>query len=233
MDVSPAGIAVLDRAGPITAAKRRAEELLGLSRAEIMTRDYDASAWHITDHHGRELPAEALPFRRVLATGEPVYGGEVAMLRRPGERLPLTVNAVPLLDARSEFRSVVVAFEDVTAQVRSAREPQHRAILQHAWLDAVPVPVYYTAPDDRIAGCDDALAGMTCLPRGQIVEQRQSLLLLAAQAAELPLASQPDPPVATTSQVVMPVRGSEAMPGRTITMVVLPLTPEAPASESP
>jgi PAS domain S-box-containing protein len=122
MDTSPVSITMVNREGEITFANARAEEILGLSKKELMGRTYHAPEWHITDFDGEPFAEEDLPFRQVLRTGEPVYDVRHAIEWPNGRRVLLSVNGAPLLDEEGRVERVVFAIEDVTKQVQAERK---------------------------------------------------------------------------------------------------------------
>lgn len=121
METSPNAITVVGAQGEITFANSPAEEILGLTRAEITARTYDAPEWRITDEEGGPFPEEALPFRRVKETGEPVYGVCHAIEWPDGGRTLLSINSAPLTDEAGRFDGIVSVIEDVTERQQAER----------------------------------------------------------------------------------------------------------------
>ncbi len=126
METSPVGITLLNPAGQITFANRRAEQILGLTRSEILQRVYNAPEWRITGLAGQPFPAEALPFRRVLELGQPVYDVEHAIEWSDGRRVLLSVNAAPLSAPTGGLTGIVATIEDIT-DWRQAQESLRRS----------------------------------------------------------------------------------------------------------
>ncbi|NMB75901.1 MAG: response regulator [Myxococcales bacterium] len=122
METSPVSICFVDREGHITFANQRAEQLLGVRQSEIVQRRYNASAWKITSWDGRPFPDEELPFSRVKATRQPVFGVRHAIEWPDGRRVLLSINAAPLFSAAGDFDGMVASFEDATEEVRAQRE---------------------------------------------------------------------------------------------------------------
>jgi two-component system cell cycle sensor histidine kinase/response regulator CckA len=140
-ETSPVAITVVDRNGRIIFANQRAEEILGLTRDEIIRRDYNEPAWSITDFEGKPFADDELPFRRVLATAAPVFGLQHAIRWPDGKQIFLSINGAPLLLASGEVDAVVFAMEDVTAQ-RQAEEALRASerrlqLINDAMLDLV------------------------------------------------------------------------------------------------
>ncbi len=138
LETSPAGIMLVDRAGQITFANARAEQVLGLTRAEIIGRAYNAPAWHITDYAGQPFPDEQLPVSRVLATGQPIYRVRHAIQWPDGRRVLLSINAAPLFDPSGQVDGVVAAAEDVTEQVQAGEAVQESERRLRAIIDSAP-----------------------------------------------------------------------------------------------
>jgi PAS domain S-box-containing protein len=128
METSPVGISVVDRTGEISFANSRAAEILGVTEKEIGGLLYDDPGWRITDYDGNPWPDEALPFRRVMATGQPVYDVRHAIEGPTGRRILLSINAAPLFDQVGRVDSVISVIEDVTARVQE--EQQRRKQLE-------------------------------------------------------------------------------------------------------
>jgi len=126
METSPVGITLVNRAGQITFANATAEKILGLTKSEITQLTYNDPAWQITDYDGRPMPDEALPFRRVLATGQPVYDVRHAIIWPSGRRMLLLINAAPLFSPSCKVDGLVATIEDVTEWLRKSNVKSRR-----------------------------------------------------------------------------------------------------------
>jgi PAS domain S-box-containing protein len=138
LETSPAGIMRVNRAGQITFANARAEQVLGLTAGEALGRAYNAPAWHITDYAGQPFPDEQLPVSQVLATGQPVYDVRHAIQWPDGRRVLLSISAAPLFDSSGQVDGVVTAAEDVTERVRAAEIVQESERRLRAIIDSAP-----------------------------------------------------------------------------------------------
>ncbi len=110
----PIGVLLLDEDGLIIDANARAETVLGLSRSEITTRVYNDPTWGIVDDTGTPIPAAELPFARVTATEEPVFGYEHGISRADGSERWLSVNAAPIRSDAADRNGVVAIITDLT-----------------------------------------------------------------------------------------------------------------------
>ncbi len=129
METSPVGITLVNRAGQITFANATAEKILGLTKSEITQLTYNDPAWQITDYDGQPMPDEALPFRRVMATGQPIYDVRHAIRWPNGRRKLLSINAAPLFNPSCRVDGLVATIEDVTERVEE--EEHQRQELKH------------------------------------------------------------------------------------------------------
>jgi PAS domain S-box-containing protein len=141
MDATPAAVFIAhDRECRNVTANAEATRLLRLRPGESPSLSAPGRrAFEITAD-GEPLPLEQLPLQKAAATGEEVWGRELA-IGFPDGRDPLHVlmNAVPLRDERGEVFGAVAAFVDITAQKMAAEslklEAQHKdeflAVLAH------------------------------------------------------------------------------------------------------
>jgi PAS domain S-box-containing protein len=128
----PDGIAILNRAGRFVAANAAAEQILRLTQSNLADRTYNDRTWSISTVDGQPFPEEALPFVRVMQTGQPVYGVEHAITHSDGTRTVLAVNASPLLDGEGQVTHVVAALCDITDRKQAEEEYRQRLQAQSA-----------------------------------------------------------------------------------------------------
>ncbi|MDD5028601.1 MAG: PAS domain S-box protein [Rhodoferax sp.] len=131
MVTSPVGIAVVSRQGQITFANPQAESILGLSKQEITLRSYNAPEWHTTAVDGGPLRDDEHPFSRVMATRQPVFDAQHAIVWPDGHRVLLSINGAPIFDAQGEIEAVAFAIEDITE--RKLVEDALRFVAQRGW----------------------------------------------------------------------------------------------------
>lgn len=114
IEEGPAGITMVNTAGKLLYANRRAEAILGLKKSEIVGRTYDAPEWRITHFDGSHFPRQSTPFERVRREGVPVYGVEHAVCWPDGTRKCLYIDGVPLTAGPGGEGRIVFTIEDVT-----------------------------------------------------------------------------------------------------------------------
>ena len=116
LETTPVGMAILDQNGAFVRANERAEEILGLSEAEITSRQYDTPDWDLVAADGTSMPSRELPFNQVMETGEPVYDYVHGIEPPDGTRKWLSINAAPLTDDDGVIECVIAAITDITDQ---------------------------------------------------------------------------------------------------------------------
>jgi len=112
LDLSPAAVVVLDGEGSIIRSNKLAETTLGLSKAEIAERTFNDDKWRIVDENGEPVSDDALPFRQVAETGDPIFDVEHGIRRPDGELVWLSINAAPLWDDAPSSDQVVAVLSD-------------------------------------------------------------------------------------------------------------------------
>ncbi|MBV0924416.1 PAS domain S-box protein [Halomicroarcula limicola] len=120
IETSPVGIVIVGADGTIEFANERAEEIYGRSRDELELFSHDDSRWDLVDTQGDPLPAEELPFNRVVESGEPIFDAELGLRKPDGRRVWVSVNGSPLGtdDDDDDGGRAVFTFTDITDRLR-------------------------------------------------------------------------------------------------------------------
>ncbi|GAA6141330.1 ATP-binding protein [Hydrogenophaga sp. 5NK40-0174] len=134
IDNISAGVLVFLPDQTLSSANRAARSFFGWHLTEPIDQDLsDRTLWHLLAEDGQTLVKHAMPFYRVLATGQPVrdvilgFAPEGAAADSSKVRWALT-STFPENDAQGRLRHVVQTFVDVTS-VREAQQKQEQ--LQH------------------------------------------------------------------------------------------------------
>ncbi len=110
------GMVVLDPLGNVTSCNAAACEMLGTTEAVLLTMNSHDARWRTFDEHGEELPSCEQAALRALRTRQPVRNSVMGVQQRAGAVTWLTVNAVPVFNARDELKQIVCTFSDITAR---------------------------------------------------------------------------------------------------------------------
>lgn len=119
---SVAGIVVLGDDGRFHYANPRAESILGRSLTELQQQHFNPEHWRATDVQGRPVSAHRSEIRRALAAGETVFGVRRTITLPDGGERHLSLNAAPLFEASGVPDRMVIAINDITAQVEYERD---------------------------------------------------------------------------------------------------------------
>lgn len=121
IDDGPTATLIVNHEGLITYANGVAENSLQLFRSEITGRTYNDPDWAITAVDGTPIRDDELPFAIIARTRKPLYGYEHAIRSADNSRRILRINGRPLSDSGQGAGSIVLTFEDVTAEFEAER----------------------------------------------------------------------------------------------------------------
>jgi len=146
LDCMGEGFLLRGPAGEIQACNRAAEQLLGLSAAQLLGREGLDPGWHLIREDGSPCPEAEQPAQVVLRQGTRVSNQVLGVHRPDGSLAWALVNAEPLRDGAGALQGVVSVFLDITR--RKEAESRYRAVTQN-----VPGIMYQfqTWPDGRLA----------------------------------------------------------------------------------
>ncbi|MCB1317408.1 MAG: PAS domain S-box protein, partial [Leptospiraceae bacterium] len=118
----PEGLVMQDTDGRIKVCNPRAEEILGLSRAQLTgLRSIDPN-WRAVHEDGTEFPGENHPAMVALRTGKEQRNVLMGVHRPDGSRVWININSSPVYDnLRRHLTGVISTFSDVTAIKRTER----------------------------------------------------------------------------------------------------------------
>ena len=119
--------------GNVVYTNRAFVEIFGRPADEASVLGDLPATYRIRDFAGNPFPVDRLPFSRALATGERVTSDET-VIHRPDGRIPLRVVAQPVKNGAGVITHVIVAFIDITDEVKARTE---RALLETRLMDVV------------------------------------------------------------------------------------------------
>lgn len=117
MDSVADGVFTVDRQWRITSFNRAAERITGISSTEALGRTC-REVFHSNICDG------ACALRACLDSDQPVVNKSIFILRPDGARVPISISAAPLRDARGQVIGGVETFRDLTALQLMRRELQ-------------------------------------------------------------------------------------------------------------
>jgi diguanylate cyclase (GGDEF)-like protein/PAS domain S-box-containing protein len=132
LDVMPAGVVVVDRAGNLTDSNLSAERILGETREDLLARNLGSPDWHALRPDGSPMSPEEFPGMCALRERCAVLNVEMGILQ--GNAVPrwLIVNAVPM---DTEDGPAVIVFSDISEgkrqqQLLAASEKRFRILFE-------------------------------------------------------------------------------------------------------
>lgn len=161
MEVIDKGIVVQNQARQIIYGNRAAMRIFGVGDGKKLSDELKLDRWRIVDQRGQEMPADAMPAHRALATGQVVESVLMGLYHREHKHLVwLTVTSVPQFAPGGDRPAQVTSiFSDVTALKRdSALFDRAQSLAQiGGWeWDAGRDRVYLTDEALRILGAPQA-----------------------------------------------------------------------------
>jgi PAS domain S-box-containing protein len=126
---SPLAKLVIQADGTIIQANARAGELFNTDPSDLVGRSQGEDDWVAIDGNDSEIPVDELPFARVLATNQPVYGTEYTIRRAESKDIDVSVNAAPVRDASGSITYVIATLEDITLRHIQAAELERQVDL--------------------------------------------------------------------------------------------------------
>jgi PAS domain S-box-containing protein len=157
--------------GEVIYANRAFQKILGMDAVPGVDIAGAPATYGIFDREGRSYPVEDLPFSRALARGEPVVVDDIVIHRADGVRTWVRAFANPVRGAGGQVSHVVVAFTDITAEVRAIVE--RAEIEKHLAVAVHHAPVLFFTMDKGgvLTAAEGALKGVIEDGRAAIVGQ--------------------------------------------------------------
>ena len=117
------GVVMLDKDGKITTSNKRASIILGLTREELLGKEFGDSSWKSIKSDGNPFPWYEFPTVVTLQTGFPQRNVKMGVNLPNGLFVWLSINSEALIRA-GEFEpyAVVVSFADITDSVNREEE---------------------------------------------------------------------------------------------------------------
>ncbi len=142
LDAIKAAIVVHDSDTKIIACNKMAEELLGLSKDQMLGKAAIDPAWDFLNETGSSLPLKLYPVNQVLSSRKPLKDF-IAGIRCPDKSEPVwvLVNAEPSVDQDGTIFQVVTTFMDITQRKRAEEELKRSGEMLRAIIEAAPTAI--------------------------------------------------------------------------------------------
>jgi PAS domain S-box-containing protein len=153
-------------------ANRAFQEILGMDAVSGVDIEGAPTTYGIFDRQGRPYPVEELPFSRALRAGAPVQVDDMVIHRADGRRVHVRAFATPVRAGAGGNDLVIVAFNDITAEVTAIAERKTAESHLNLALEHAPIIIYATDIEGRITLAQGAGLQNAAIPRdvvGQVV----------------------------------------------------------------
>src|SRR4051812_8982771 len=157
--------------GELAYANRTFASILGVdARDDVYVGEY-AATYRLRDAAGRPYPEDQLPFVRAMQERKTVVVDDVMIERRDGTRVNVRAFGKPVFDASGTITHVMVAFIDITAQVRAEQASADARERLRTAIDHAPV-ILFTVDREAVVTLSEGagLRGMGFKP-GELVGQ--------------------------------------------------------------
>ncbi|MDP3132868.1 MAG: PAS-domain containing protein, partial [Burkholderiaceae bacterium] len=119
-EVLPVGISLTDPQGNIIDCNPASEQLLGITKADHLARNYAGKEWLIYREDGTPMPVQEYASVRALNSRQPVRNS-VMQVQVGERRVVLSVSAMPVDDPNL---GVVIGYVDITELMRARQEAE-------------------------------------------------------------------------------------------------------------
>jgi len=119
------GVLTIDHNWQITSFNRRAEEITGFKKQEVLGK-LCRTVFGMQDASGKILCSRDCPMKQALVSGHPVPEHELEITNRYGKKLILRMNISLLKDESGEVIGGVETFRDITAMVTLQKQLKGR-----------------------------------------------------------------------------------------------------------
>ena len=111
------GLVVQNSKGNIQAINTRAEQILGLSRDQMMGKTSLNPMWKCIHEDGTDYPSEEYPIHQTLKTGLPIYHNIMGVHKPDSSLTWIKINSVPVLkNDDNKVLLAVATFTDITQE---------------------------------------------------------------------------------------------------------------------
>lgn len=114
MNISPAGILVLDKDGKVIYANQTFSKNTGYEQKEVVGKTFSELNFRLFDTSGNPLQYSEISVIKALTRKEEVKFSEVCLEKTDGSRVVLSVNASPILDKEGNIAGAISISLDIT-----------------------------------------------------------------------------------------------------------------------
>jgi PAS domain S-box-containing protein len=171
------GLVLHDNAGKIIECNAAAENILGLSRAQLMGLTSFDPRWDALNEDGSTCPPDRHPAVVTRMTGQTQRGVIMGVRKADGTLRWLSVNSEAILEESGNLRAVVVSFADVTERKQAEEELRRSQQLFQRLFDSSPDAIVLVDRTGRIVRTNVRAEDLFGWPAGGLAGQALHVLL--------------------------------------------------------
>ncbi len=169
LDAIPTGFCVCRADSGLVRYNRRAVELWGRTPPLEDPSDRHSASFRRYGPGGEPLAFEATPVAAALRTGETVFGAELVIERPDRSRMPVLMNAAPLMDQSGGIVGAVCSFQELTERKRTEEALRASEAELQSVINRTPFMLVRCTRDLRYRFISDAYARMIGMHRDEIL----------------------------------------------------------------
>jgi len=143
--------------------------IMGVGAAAESLIDDAATTYGIFDRAGNRYPVERLPFSLVVARREPVLVDDMVIHRPDGQRANIRCFGYPAFDSEKNLTHVVVAFLDITKEVKAEAERDQTEARLALAVNHAPIAIWSADRDGLITVSEGAGLAALGVKSGELV----------------------------------------------------------------
>jgi PAS domain S-box-containing protein len=155
----------------IITSNSKAQELLGLTEAQMLGKEVVDPHWKFTDANGKTLPYEQYPVNQVLISHQELRSFTLGICRSDRDDLVwVSVNADPVFNDEGKIEAVIITFMDITERKKAEtllRESEKR--YQDLYDNAPDMFVSVDAKTGYICHCNRMLSNELGFTKAEII----------------------------------------------------------------
>ena len=172
MELSPVGIIILDPAGQITFANKKAEDMLRLPMSALPRTVDEIPLERLLGSDGEPVPREQWAFEVALRTRAPVFDQEVMLKLMDGSEVWISLSVTPVIGKEGDVEAVIAALADVTERkLLEARLEWGRDMLGLV-MDTSPVGIVVVDKEGLLVYANDFAAQIAGVRKEKIIGTR-------------------------------------------------------------
>jgi PAS domain S-box-containing protein len=166
----PVGVWVRDLPnGRLVYANRELRRIMGIDTVAESTIDDAATTYRIFDRAGNRYPVERLPFSLVGARQKPVLVDDMVIHRPDQQKVNVRCVGYPAFDSEKNLTHVVVAFLDITKEVKAEAEREQTEARLALAVNHAPIVVWAADRDGVVTVSEGAGLASLGVKSGELV----------------------------------------------------------------